>query len=442
MEKKGQKGTKHFFCEMCAFFTNHYGLYKRHLTTAKHTDFEKRTKTDEKNTENTENVHARYYDVMHPVNYVNIVSVNEKRDKKTPNFFYCNECDYSTTHYGHYIRHTNTKKHTEKKRDKKGQKNTEKHQKNTDFKKMSMPEVQSPFFYSMHNSPLLLSNTPCFSTEKMSMPEVQCQCGERFSDFSLLNTHNCAFRQKMSMPDVQSPIVPLSNNFMMELVRENKEIKQMISNLLVEQHNTINHTITSLVKHLDPVNMNTGNKIMNNNINTIHNSNNKTFNLQFFLNETCKDAMNISDFVNSIKLDLTDLEHVGTLGYVEGISNIIANNLKALDITKRPVHCTDKKREILYVKDQDKWEKDEDKKKIRNVVRKVATKNALLLPVYKATYPECSKSVSTLSDRYNKLIVEAMGGSGNNDLEKEDKIIKHISNISVIDKTNFASIDG
>ena len=75
------------------------------------------------------------------------------------------------------------------------------------------------------------------------------------------------------------------------------------------------------------------------------------------VNETCKDAMNIMDFVESIKLQLSDLEKVGELGYTQGISNIITTNLKALDVTQRPLHCTDKKRETMYVKDEDKWEK-------------------------------------------------------------------------------------
>ena len=102
-----------------------------------------------------------------------------------------------------------------------------------------------------------------------------------------------------------------------------------------------------------------------------NNSNNKTFNLNLFLNETCKDAMNITDFVDSIKLQLSHLESVGKLGFVEGISNIITTNLKALDVTQRSVHCTDKKREVLYIKDENKWEKeDEDKKKLRKVIKK------------------------------------------------------------------------
>jgi predicted secreted protein len=166
-----------------------------------------------------------------------------------------------------------------------------------------------------------------------------------------------------------------------------------------------------------------------------NNSNNKTFNLQFFLNETCKDAMNIMDFVDSIKLQLSDLENFGEIGYVNGISNIIVKNLKELDITERPVHCTDKKREILYIKDENKWEKeDSENKKMRRVIKKVANKNIRLLQKFKEEHPDCGKSDSKYSDQYNKLIVEAMGGSGDNNTEKEDKIIKKIAKEVIIDK--------
>ena len=171
---------------------------------------------------------------------------------------------------------------------------------------------------------------------------------------------------------------------------------------------------------------------------TTNNSHNKAFNLNFFLNETCKDAMNIMDFVESVKVKLADLEKVGEIGYVDGISNIIVENLNALDETKRPVHCTDTKREVLYIKDNNKWEKeDEDKNKLRKVIKKIAYKTHRMLPEFKKEHPDCGKYHSKYSDQYNKLIVESMGGSGNNDLEKEDKIIKKIAKEVTINKTNF-----
>jgi hypothetical protein len=144
--------------------------------------------------------------------------------------------------------------------------------------------------------------------------------------------------------------------------------------------------------------------------------------------------MNIMDFVDSIKLQLSDLENVGEIGYVEGISNIIVKNLKELDITERPVHCTDKKRETIYIKDEDKWEKDNDNKKMHKVIKKVADKNARLLPEFKKVHPEYNKSSSKYSDQYNKIIIESMGGAGDDDYEKEEKIIKKITKEVVVSK--------
>ena len=176
------------------------------------------------------------------------------------------------------------------------------------------------------------------------------------------------------------------------------------------------------------------NGINNNHSNNTNHSHNKTFNLQFFLNETCKDAMNIMDFVDSIKLQLSDLEKVGKIGYVEGISSIIVKNLNSLDETKRPVHCTDAKREVMYVKDEDKWEKEnEDKRKIRKIIKHIAHKNSKMLKDFKTKHPDCEKSESKFSDQYNKIVIEAMGGKGDNDLEKEDKIIKNIAKEVTID---------
>jgi hypothetical protein len=172
-----------------------------------------------------------------------------------------------------------------------------------------------------------------------------------------------------------------------------------------------------------------------NTTNTVTNSHNKAFNLNLFLNETCKDAMNINDFVESIKLQVSDLENVGEVGFVEGISNIIVKNLNALDVTKRPIHCTDKKREIIYIKDENTWEKDESQCKMRKMIKKVVSKNQRLIPKFKEQNPEYNKSYSKVSDKYNKLIIESMGGSGDNDLEKENKIIRNITKNIVVDKS-------
>jgi len=201
------------------------------------------------------------------------------------------------------------------------------------------------------------------------------------------------------------------NQMIMTLLKENNEIKNLVLDVCKQMKPTI--------------------------INNI-NSHNKTFNLNVFLNEHCKDAMNIMDFVESLKLQLSDLESVGKLGFVNGISNIIVKNLNAMDIHKRPVHCSDAKREIMYIKDDNKWEKEqEENKKLRKAIKYIAHKNSKMVNEFRAKYPDCIFSDSKKSDQYNKLIIEAMGGSGDNDAEKEDKIIKNIAKVVVIDKSVY-----
>jgi hypothetical protein len=143
--------------------------------------------------------------------------------------------------------------------------------------------------------------------------------------------------------------------------------------------------------------------------------------------------MNITDFVDSIKLQMSDLMDVGELGYVEGISKIIVKNLNNLDETERPIHCTDKKRETFYIKDQDKWEKeDEEKNKIKDTIKTIANKNIRLLPQFREKFPDYNNSSSKTSDKYEKIVIEAMVC----DSEKDEKIIKNISKVTGITKNN------
>ncbi len=260
--------------------------------------------------------------------------------------------------------------------------------------------------------------------QKLSSDHNCEKCGKVYKTYAGLWKHKKACNEELycqtinTLQAVQQPSNIITTELVMELIKDNKEMKQII----LDQHNTINN----LVKNGITNNINNNTNCMNNN---------KTFNLQLFLNETCKDAMNITDFVESIKVQLSDLERFGEIGYVENLSNIIATNLKALDVTERPVHCTDKKRETIYIKDDNKWEKEDDNKsKLRKVIKKIAAKNYKLLPEYREKYPGCQYADSKYSDRYNKTVVEAMGGAGNNEDEKEDKIIRNISKNIVIDK--------
>ena len=264
--------------------------------------------------------------------------------------------------------------------------------KKTDYKRHLL--TQKHFVNNLATDGNIKNENKCFSCEN---------CNKNYKDRTGLWKHKKICSEEIINEKNDSS----DKELIMMLVKQNTELLEVI------KHGTYNTT--------------------NSHNNT--NSHNKTFNLQFFLNETCKDAMNIMDFVDSIKLQLSDLENVGKIGYVEGISNIINKNLQALDVTLRPVHCTDKKREVLYIKDEDKWEKEcETKTKIRKAIKHVAHKNSKLLPVFRDKYPDCGKSISKYADKFNKIVIEAMGGSGDNDREKEDKIIANISKNVTIDK--------
>ena len=290
--------------------------------------------------------------------------------------FCCNFCYYKTCKKTDYLKHLNTTKHFGN----------------------QMETKKSHFIFKCEN------------------------CEKEYKNRSGLWKHSkkCLFNDDftyMSETDITEPHV------IMQLLKQNDDFKQLIT----EQNKTIVEQSNKLFEICKYNSCNT-------NINNV-NSHNKTFNLNLFLNETCKDAMNITDFIDSLKIQLSDLENVGEVGFIEGISNIIIKNLKALDIHKRPVHCSDSKREVMYIKDENKWEKEnENKNKLRKVIKKVANKNSRLLPEFKAKHPDCIKSISPFSDQYNKLIVESMGGSGDNDYEKENKIIKKIAKEVIIDK--------
>jgi len=245
-------------------------------------------------------------------------------------------------------------------------------------------------------------------------------CGKEYKSRNGLWNHkkkcNTVEIQNEAPTQINQEFNLITPELVMELIKNNKELQQII----LEQHTTLNNLVKNGVSTIS---------------NSLNNNNNKTFNLQFFLNETCKDAMNIMDFVDSIKLQLSDLEKIGEVGYTQGISNIITSNLKALEVTQRPVHCTDKKRETMYIKDEDKWEKeDENNTKLRRAIKRIANKNIKLLPQFREKYPDYGNSSSKISDKYDHIVIEAMGGAGDNDLEKENKIIHNISKCVVLDK--------
>jgi len=308
--------------------------------------------------------------------------------------FECNLCHYSTSVKCNYDKHLTTPKH------------------------------QKLYFFNNQQQ----SATSLCESYKIIF---QCQkCNKNYKDRTGLWRHNkkCNSEEKYNKlintndknDNNNDNNIDTLTQLVLEVVKSNNELQK--------QNNELQKNVIEMCK----------NGISNtNNIQNINsNNNNKTFNLNVFLNEYCKDAMNITDFVDSLKLQLTDLENIGRLGFVEGLSNVIVRNLKELDITRRPVHCSDSKREVLYIKDENKWEKEnEENIKLKKAIRHIADKNCKLIPEWKQKHPDCINSNSKKSDEYNRIVIESMGGGASiNDDFSENKIIKKIVKEVIIDK--------
>ena len=213
----------------------------------------------------------------------------------------------------------------------------------------------------------------------------------------------------------------------MSILKDNQEFK----NMMIEQSNEYKNIITSQnTMILDLINT-------KNNITNI--TNNKTvnnqFNLNLFLNEKCRDAMNINEFIENIQIQTKELENVGYNGYVTGITDIILSRLKQLDISKRPLHCTDIKRETLYIKDKNEWNRDtEEKTKIKTMISTIAKKNLKQIPVWREQNPECKEPENEKYDFCIKLMRNSLGEIGDEQIKLDDKIIKNIAKQVIVDK--------
>jgi hypothetical protein len=293
--------------------------------------------------------------------------------QKNSTIFSCELCDFTSCNKNDFTRHIKTKKHI-----------------------------------INQNQPKSTENTL-----KNSTPICGCICGKIYKEKTGLWRH----KQKCEFL-VEQPIVvinePSDKDVIMLLIKQNSE--------LIKEHSDIKQIILDLVKN--------GTNTTNNTINN-SNSHNKAFNLNFFLNETCKNAMNITEFVDSIQWELEDLMELGEIGYVASMSKIITKKLNALDETVRPIHCADKKREIFYIKDEDKWEKeDEEFKRLRKIILRLSNKSMKLLPKYREKFPDYDDAKSIRSDELCKIIIEAVTC----DSAKDEKIIRNISKATMISK--------
>jgi len=309
-----------------------------------------------------------------------------EKSQEIPKKYICEACDYFTNNKKDFIKHNSTRKHA---------------------------------ILTGPNEFVASSNEP-------EQKEYSCKCGKIYKHMSSLCNHKkkCVDVAKEQGRDdslinaiLSENNTVLNANLLLEIVKQTNEFKT----LLVEQNNKINELATQ-------------NTMIQNNITT---NNNNSFNLNVFLNEQCKDALNLMDFVNSLQLKLTDFEATGRLGYVEGISKIIVNGLKQMDVHKRPIHCTDVKRETMYVKDQDVWEKENDEKsRLTRAVKLVADKNFQQMQNWQKEYPECTVNNTQQNETFIKIMLAVLGGQTPEEEEKNrEKILRNIAKEVAIDKS-------
>lgn len=244
--------------------------------------------------------------------------------------------------------------------------------------------------------------------EKMPNKTYICECGKQYKHMSTLCNHKKKCNGIMAPTSIDKDILILellkeTSEFRKIISEQNQKMFEMAGNMGSNHHNTIN-------------------------------SNNK-FNLNVFLNEKCKNAMSLTDFVKSINLTIEDFIQTGERGFIEGISNIIVERINNMDLHDRPIHCTDLKRETVYIKDSDKWEKDTNKEQLRKAVKGVAYKNERMRPIWYEETPEVDILGSENCEKFLKYSQSALGGCGKEETKLfEDKVMKNILKEVTIDK--------
>jgi hypothetical protein len=268
---------------------------------------------------------------------------------------------------------------------------------------------------------------------KISINIFTCDfCKKTYNSRNGLWKHNkiCNINEKTEnivvIQDASANEIKVLTSLVLEVVKTNTELQKQNQEFQKQNHE-LQKQVLDVCKNIQPGTIN------NINTNNTTNNNNKTFNLNFFLNEQCKDAMNINDFIKSIKIDITDLERLGKEGYVEGFSRIILERLKEMDIYKRPLHCSDAKRETMYIKENDVWNKDEspNNEKMIEFIKAVEQRNYTSLLAYADEYPEVYKQESKRNVPYLHMAMQSNGTA-----EKINKVMKRIIKEVVINKDN------
>tara|TARA_A100001015_G_scaffold296089_1_gene375880 strand:+ start:108 stop:1034 length:927 start_codon:yes stop_codon:yes gene_type:complete len=296
--------------------------------------------------------------------------------------FYCKCCNYTTSRYSQYSRHLLTAKH----------------------KILTNPNEKS----------------------SAGFQQFTCECGKSYKHYSSLCAHRkkCNFIDNYDDETIHGPIVersPNENELIMELIKQNQDFKS----LLVEQQKENQSLQKQLLEAVKD-----GSQTINNTTN-----NNQKFNLNFFLNTTCKDAMNMSEFIENISTEFKDIENIGKNGYVNGMTDMILSRIRDLDVTKRPLHCVDLKRETMYIKDNDEWSKDTpDNQRLKNMITIVAQQNYGIVPLWREKYPECQDWNNPKYDFCISMMRNILGDIEEKQIRMDNKIIKNLSRHILVEK--------
>ncbi len=349
----------------------------------------------------------------------------ETNGNKKGQIFSCLCCDYSTSNKSKYDRHIMTPKHTRKQK--------KDHENNQNSYDKIMQSLSSKKSESVKLELACNNEIETMETKKgqNGPTNLKCEvCKKVYSSRSGLWKHEKICHEKLVVPsenetnktDLLLEILKQNEEFKKIMVEQNEEFKK----IMVEQNKQV---LEQNQKLIDMGGVSTTNNINNNNT-----MNNK-FNLNFFLNETCKNAMNIQEFIDFCKVEHADFENFGKYGYVESMTRIIMRNLMKLEFHRRPIHCTDAKREVLYVKDNDVWVNDFSREKLIRAIKYIAAKNVKQIPDWMDHNPESKNTQTKLHDKYMRMVCHSMGGRDEaEDQEYYKKIIRNVSKEVVIDK--------
>jgi len=332
-----------------------------------------------------------------------------KKTQKKPKYF-CNECNFNSSNKKDFTRHLTTRKHNDGKDGSIGS------------NEMEAWKQEIPSIVNRNNFNCIHCNKTYMSRGSLWKHNQKCKINNNENAIELV--------ENKIMTDAITKPETFTNDMILELIKQNKELQ----NTLIEQSAAIMEQNTKLVE------MTSKGQTNINNTNSNNTTNNNQFNINLFLNEQCKNAVNIVDFLNSLQVQIQDLEKTGKLGYVEGISSIFLKGLRELNVYQRPIHCTDLKRETVYVKDNDTWEKDSgEKTKLKNAIKLIAKKNLKTLPKWQQENPDFITLDTKENNDYLKIALNSLGGQSEEEDEKfTGKIIRNVLKDVVIDKTEIA----